>query len=78
MAQKYMNSPKSITIKSKHLTVDSIDHRYCLVNEKDKLATLTRLFEVEDITSALIFVRTKVSTSDLVNELKAAVSQPKL
>ncbi len=69
IADRYMRSPKSITIKSKHLTVDSIDHRYCLVNEKDKLAVLTRLFEVEDITSALIFVRTRVSTGDLVNEL---------
>lgn len=69
IAKKYMHSPQSVTIKSKHLTVDSIDHRYCLVNEKDKLAVLTRFFEVEDITSALIFVRTRVSTSDLVNEL---------
>jgi ATP-dependent RNA helicase DeaD len=69
MASKYMNLPQSVTIKSKHLTVDSIEHRYCLVNEKDKLAALTRLFEVENITSALIFVRTRVGTSDLVNEL---------
>jgi ATP-dependent RNA helicase DeaD len=69
IANKYMHSPQSVTIKSKHLTVDSIDHRYCLVNEKDKLAVLTRLFEVEDITSALIFVRTRLKTSDLVNEL---------
>jgi ATP-dependent RNA helicase DeaD len=69
MADKYMNSPQSVTIKSKHLTVDSIDHRYCMVNEMDKLAVLTRLFEVENITSALIFVKTRVSTSVLVNEL---------
>jgi ATP-dependent RNA helicase DeaD len=69
IADKYMNSPQSVTIKSKHLTVDSIDHRYCLVNEKDKLGVLTRLFEVENISSALIFVRTRVSTGDLVNEL---------
>ena len=69
MANKYMHSPKSITIKSEHLTVDAIEHQYCLVNKEDKLAVLTRLFEIEDITSALIFVRTRVGTSDLVNEL---------
>ncbi|MDP2917593.1 MAG: DEAD/DEAH box helicase, partial [Dehalococcoidia bacterium] len=69
MANKYMHSPQSIIIKSKHLTVDAIEHRYCLVNKEEKLAVLTRLFEVEDITSALIFVRTRVGTSDLVNEL---------
>lgn len=69
IASKYMQSPQSITIKSKHLTVDAVEHQYCLVNQEDKLAVLTRLFEVEDITSALIFVRTRVGTSDLVNEL---------
>ena len=69
MANKYMHSPQSVLIKSKHLTVDAIDHRYCLVNKEEKLAVLTRLFEVEDITSALIFVRTRVGTGDLVNEL---------
>jgi len=69
IANKYMHSPQSITIKSQHLTVDAIDHRYCLVNKGDKLAVLTRLFEVEDITSALIFVRTRVGTSELVDEL---------
>jgi len=69
IAKKYMHSPQSIVIQSKHLTVDTVDHRYCLVNEKEKLAVLTRLFEVGDITSALIFVRTRVGTGDLVNEL---------
>jgi ATP-dependent RNA helicase DeaD len=69
MSKTYMNSPQSISIKSKHLTVDAIEHRYCLVNKDEKLAALTRLFEVEDITRALIFVKTRIGTSDLVNEL---------
>ena len=70
IAKKYMHSPQSIVIESKHLTVDAIDHRYCLVNkEAEKLAVLTRIFEVEIITSALIFARTRVGTSELVNEL---------
>ncbi len=69
MSKKYMHSPQSISIKSNHLTVDAIEHRYCLANKGEKLAVLTRIFEVEDITSALIFVRTRAGTSDLVNEL---------
>jgi ATP-dependent RNA helicase DeaD len=65
-----MNSPKSISIKSEHLTVDATDHSYYLVNKRDeKLAVLTRIFEIEDIASALIFVKTRVGTGDLVNEL---------
>ena len=69
ISRKYMHSPQSVIIKSKHLTVDAIDHRYYLVNRVEKMAVLTRLFEMEDITRALIFVRTRVGTSDLVNEL---------
>jgi ATP-dependent RNA helicase DeaD len=69
ISKKYMHSPQSISIKSEHLTVDAIEHRYCLVNQKEKLAVLTRIFEIEDITRALIFVRTRVGTSELVNEL---------
>jgi len=69
ISRKYMHSPQSVIIKSKHLTVDAIDHRYYLVNRGEKLAVLTRIFEIEDITRALIFARTRVGTSDLVNEL---------
>jgi len=69
LADKFMRFPQSITINGKQLTVDTVDHRYCLVNKEDKLAVLTRIFEVEDITSALIFVSTRVGTGDLVNEL---------
>ena len=69
LAQKYMDNPESVTIKNKQLTVAAIEQRYYLVNEEDKLAALTRLFEVEPITSALIFARTRQGTGELANEL---------
>ncbi len=69
LAERYMRDPQSITIQSEKLTVDAIEQRYYLVNTGDKTAALTRLFEVEDISSALIFVRTRSGTSELANEL---------
>ncbi|MEM7346126.1 MAG: DEAD/DEAH box helicase [Chloroflexota bacterium] len=69
LADRYMQSPQSFTIQSKELTVDRIEQRYYLLNESDKLAGLTRLFEVEPITSALIFAKTRLGTGDLANEL---------
>jgi len=69
LSSSYMHDPKSVTVQRKHLTVSSIEQRYYLVNESDKLAALSRLFEVEEITSALIFVRTRVSAGELANEL---------
>ncbi|MEZ4681220.1 MAG: DEAD/DEAH box helicase [Caldilineaceae bacterium] len=69
LAGKYMRDPQSIAIQRKELTVAAIEQRYYLVNERDKTAALTRLYEVEEIVSALIFVRTRLSAGELANEL---------
>jgi len=69
LAGKYMRDPQSVTIERKHMTVASTEQRYYLVNEKDKLAALTRLFEVEEITSALIFTKTRIGSGKLASEL---------
>jgi len=69
IADKYMRDPQSITIQRETMTVAAIEQRYYLVNEPDKTAALTRLFEIEEITSALIFARTRAGTSELASEL---------
>lgn len=69
LSKTYMKDPQSIVIKEEHMTVDSIEQRYYLINEHDKLAALSLLFEVEPITRALIFVRTRAGTGDLTNAL---------
>lgn len=69
LAEQYMNSPRSIKIGCRQLTVETIEQRYYLVKETDKLAALTRLFEMEAITSGLVFARTRLGTTELVNEL---------
>lgn len=69
LAGNYMRDPKSVTVQRKQVTVAAIEQRYYLINEADKLAALTRLFEVEAITSSLIFVRTRISAGELANEL---------
>jgi ATP-dependent RNA helicase DeaD len=69
LADRYMIAPQSVTIKGKQITVATTQQRYYLVNEKDKLAALTRIFEVEEIGATLIFTRTRVSSGRLANEL---------
>jgi ATP-dependent RNA helicase DeaD len=69
LAEKYLHNPQTISIAAPQVTVAAIEQRYYIVNEHDKLAALTRLFEIETITSALIFARTRVRTASLVNEL---------
>ena len=71
LAGRYMRDPRSFTVGPKQLTVAALEQRYYLVNPEDKLAALTRLFETEDITSALIFARTRLGTGELANTLTA-------
>ena len=61
----------SSPLKINHLTVESIDQRYYLVNEFDKLAAVTRLFEMEDISSALIFTKTRMGSDELAGQFSA-------
>jgi ATP-dependent RNA helicase DeaD len=53
------------------LTVPETEQRYFLVHESSKLAALTRLLEVEDSQSVLIFARTKVGAAELAEALLA-------
>ncbi len=69
LAGRYLRDPQSFTLESRQMTVATVEQRYYLVNECDRLAALTRLFEVEPIVSALVFARTRLGTGDLVNEL---------
>lgn len=71
LADRFMRDPQSVTIKKSTLTVSLIEQRYYLVHEGDKLAALTNLFEIEPITSALIFVRTRVETGQLASQLSS-------
>ncbi|MDP3283212.1 MAG: DEAD/DEAH box helicase, partial [Desulfobacterales bacterium] len=69
LAGRYMREPVSLSIGHKQITLAAIEQRYYPVNDADKLAALTRLFEVGQITSALIFASTRLETGNLANEL---------
>jgi ATP-dependent RNA helicase DeaD len=69
LADRYMHAPQPVTIQREQVTVAAIEQRCYIVNGRDKLAALTRIFEMEEITSALIFVRTRAATGELSNAL---------
>jgi ATP-dependent RNA helicase DeaD len=71
IARQYMREPATIKIDRKTLTVEKTEQRYYLVYQEDKLAALTRLMEVEDVKSALIFTRTKIGAAELAETLIA-------
>ncbi len=69
LANKYMREPETVTIAKEQVTAATITQHYYLVNESDKLAVLTRLFEMEPLTNTLIFARTRLGTGELAHQL---------
>jgi ATP-dependent RNA helicase DeaD len=71
IARRHLNEPKEVSIKAKTATAETIRQRYWLVAGINKLDALTRILEVEKVDGVLIFVRTKLATSDLADQLEA-------
>ncbi|OOZ41533.1 ATP-dependent RNA helicase [Solemya pervernicosa gill symbiont] len=71
IAKKYLKEPVEIKIKAKTATVSTITQRYWQVSGTHKLDALTRILEVEEFDAMIIFVRTKVATTELAEKLEA-------
>lgn len=71
IAQRHLRNPVEIAIKSSTSTVKAINQRYWAVSGMHKLDALTRILEVEDFDAVIIFVRTKVATTELAEKLEA-------
>ena len=71
IARRHLNDPQEVSIKAKTATAETIRQRYWLVSGLRKIEALTRLLEVEDFDGILIFVRTKLATSELAEQLEA-------
>ena len=71
VAEKFLNTPKIVKVKTKTATAQTISQRYWLVSGVNKLDALTRILEVEKFDALLIFVRTKTATADLAEKLSA-------
>jgi len=71
IANRHLEKPEHITIRSKTATAAGIRQRYWLVSGLHKLDALTRMLEVEPFDAMLVFARTRVSTEDLALRLGA-------
>jgi len=72
LSEIYLREPETVMVQQKELTVDTVDQRYYLIKENDKLAGLIRLFEAEDIAATLVFTKTRVGSDRLANSLNQA------
>jgi ATP-dependent RNA helicase DeaD len=71
IAHTHMREPAQITIQNRASTTPKIRQRYWLVSGVHKLDALTRVLEAERFEAMLIFVRTKLETTELAERLEA-------
>jgi ATP-dependent RNA helicase DeaD len=69
LAERYMREPQEVTIQRAQMTVEGTEQRYYLLQESSKVAALARLLETEELTSALVFARTKAGVAELAETL---------
>jgi ATP-dependent RNA helicase DeaD len=71
IAHTHMREPAQITIQNRASTTPKIRQRYWLVGGLHKLDALTRVLEAEPFEAMLVFVRTKLETTELAERLEA-------
>lgn len=69
LSKRYMHDPASISIAKEHLTVPEVEQRYVETVRHGKLDALTRILDMDQPESALVFARTKRETDDLGESL---------
>jgi ATP-dependent RNA helicase DeaD len=71
IAKRHLTDPREISIKVTAVANDAIRQRVWMMAGVHKLDALTRILEVEDFDGMLIFVRTRILTTELADKLAA-------
>lgn len=71
LSQQYLDDPYEVTVKAQTRTNTNITQRFLNVAHRNKLDALTRILEVTEFESMIIFVRTKYETEELAEKLRA-------
>ncbi len=71
IAVKYLSNAQEVTIKVKTVTNESIRQRVWMMAGSSKMDALTRILEVENFDGVIVFVRTRIATTELADKLAA-------
>ena len=72
ISQRYLSDPAKVTIKQKSLTADSIRQRAVLTTPRDRVEILIRFLEAEEADGAIVFTRTRETTTIVADKLMRA------
>jgi ATP-dependent RNA helicase DeaD len=71
IAERFMRDPEHVRFQRRVSAADTIRQRFQVVPRQNKLEALTRFLEVEVFDAMIIFVRTKIETTELSGKLEA-------
>ncbi|MCL6632742.1 MAG: DEAD/DEAH box helicase [Alicyclobacillus herbarius] len=71
LATRYMRNPEHVTVNRGEVTVPMIDQVYYKVLERNKLDSLCRIIDSEEVSLGIIFCRTKRGVDELTEALLA-------
>jgi ATP-dependent RNA helicase DeaD len=71
LANRYMKNPKVVRVNREEVTAPLIDQVYYKVFERNKLDSLCRILDAEEVELGIIFCRTKKGVDELVESLQA-------
>ena len=72
IAGTYLRDPETVTTTGGDKTAQAVEQRGYVVHWRDKVQAMLRLLETEDVTSALVFVRTRAATAEVATRLSQA------
>lgn len=70
ISRRFLNNPQEISIKQRTSTVETTRQRYWPVSGMHKLDALSRILEAEPFDAILIFVKTKIDTLEVAEQLQ--------
>lgn len=71
LSRKYMSAPKTVTINKGEVTAPLINQMYYKVLERNKVDSLCRIIDSEDVELGILFCRTKKGVAELAEALQA-------
>ncbi|TXS93233.1 DEAD/DEAH box helicase [Parahaliea aestuarii] len=71
IARSHLKEPTEVTIEMQSVTNDNIRQRVWMMAGVHKLDALTRILETENTDGVIIFVRTRIATTELADKLAA-------
>lgn len=72
IADRYLTNPKTVTIKAKAMTAESIHQKAIFCGPREKTDLLCRVLEAEAIDGVIVFAKTKESTTVIADKLVKA------